>query len=118
MIAKGNVESAVNIMNNGLLPQLPDFVAVEVPAVISAKGVEGITIKNYPKGFGALLRNYTGVYDMTAEAILQGSRDLVIQADLVNPGMDIIKDVHKMVDLMLSRHIITGKDLKFWENSH
>jgi len=97
------IESAVNIMNNGLISELPDNVAVEVPGRISAAGIEGITIENYPKGFAALLRNYTGVYDVTAEAILQGSRDLVIQAVLVNPGMHIIKGVDEMVDLMLSQ---------------
>lgn len=99
----GYVEGAVNILNKGYLPDLPDFVAVEVPGIISAKGIEGVKIDNYPKGFGALLRNYTGVYDVTAEAILQGSRDLVIQAVLVNPGMHLIKGVEDMVDLMLSQ---------------
>ncbi|MBI9098284.1 MAG: alpha-glucosidase [Spirochaetaceae bacterium] len=100
---KGYVESAVNIMNTELIKELPQNVAVEVPARISAKGVEGIAIEDYPKGFAALLRNYTGVYDLTAEAILHGSRDLVIQAVLVNPGMDKIKGIDEMVDLMLSQ---------------
>ena len=104
-IVSGNeyVESAVNIMNNGLITELPDFVAVEVPAIINSNGIEGVKIEKYPKGFAALLRNYSGVYDVTAEAILQGSRDLVIQAVLVIPGMDKIKDIDKMVDLMLSQ---------------
>lgn len=96
-------ESAVNIMNNGLISELPDNIVVEVPAKISAEGIEGIKIENYPRGFAALLRNYCGVYDVTAEAILQGSRDLVIQAVLVNPGMHIIKGVDEMVDLMLAQ---------------
>jgi len=100
---KGHEEAAVNIMNKGFLPDLPDFVAVEVPAVISAKGVEGIIINDYPKGFGALLRNYTGVYDLTAEAILTGSRDLVIQALLVNPVVDKCICIDEMVDVMLDR---------------
>ena len=99
----GYIESAVNIMNNGLIGELPGNIVVEVPARISAKGIEGIKIENYPKGFAALLRNYCGVYDVTAEAILQGSRDLVIQAALVNPGMHIIKGVDEMIDLMLAQ---------------
>jgi alpha-galactosidase/6-phospho-beta-glucosidase family protein len=97
------IESAVNIMNDGLIKELPDNIAVEVPARISSRGIEGVKIENYPKGFAALLRNYSGVYDVTADAILQGSRDLVIQAVLVNPGMDRIKGVDEMVDLMLSQ---------------
>lgn len=99
----GYEESAVNVMNKGLIKELPDSVAVEVPGLISSKGVEGIKIENYPKGFAALLRNYTGVYDVTAEAVLQGSRDLVVQAVLVNPGMHIIRNAPEMVDLMLAQ---------------
>jgi alpha-galactosidase len=99
----GYEEAAVNIMNKGFLPDLPNFVAVEVPAVISAKGVEGIKFNDYPRGFGALLRNYVGVYDLTAEAILTGSRDLVIQALLVNPVVDKCSRIDEMVDVMLDR---------------
>lgn len=104
-IVSGNeyIESAVNVMNNGLIQELPDNVAVEVPARISSKGVEGLKIENYPKGFAALLRNYTGVYDLTAEAVLEGSRDMVIQAVLVNPGTHIIKGIDNMVDHMLDQ---------------
>jgi alpha-galactosidase len=97
------IESAVNVMNNGLIKELPDNIAVEVPGRITTGGVEGLEIKDYPKGFAALLRNYSGVYDLTADAILQGSRDLVIQAVLVIPGMHIIKGIDEMVDLMLSQ---------------
>ncbi len=86
-----------------MIKELPHNIAVEVPAVIGADGIKGVVINNYPVGFAALLRNYCGVYDVTAEAILQGSRDLVIQAVLVNPGMHIIKGVDEMVDLMLSQ---------------
>lgn len=99
----GYEESAVNVMNDGLIDSLPGFVAVEVPAIVSAKGIEGIKIENYPKGFAALLRNYMGVYDLTAEAILRGSRDLVVQAVLANPGMTTITRVNEMVDLMISQ---------------
>jgi len=99
----GYEESAVNLMNKGLIDALPEFVAVEVPAIVSAKGIVGIKIENYPKGFAALLRNYTGVYDLTADAILSGSRDLLVQAVLANPGMTTITKAGEMVDLMLSQ---------------
>lgn len=77
----GYEEAAVNIMNNGLIPSLPQNVTVEVPALVHRKGLEGVAFPDYPRAFAALLRNYTGVYDLTlAEAILHKSKDLVIQA--------------------------------------
>ncbi|NLH90418.1 MAG: alpha-glucosidase [Treponema sp.] len=99
----GYEEAAVNIMNNGLIPSLPGNVTVEVPARVHRKGIEGVAFPDYPRAFAALLRNYTGVYDLTAEAILQKSKDLVIQALLVNPVVPICEQVPELVDIMISR---------------
>ncbi len=99
----GYEESAVNIPNRGYLPDLPSWVAVEVPAIIRSSGIEGITFINYPKGFGALLRNYTGVYDLTAEAVLTGKKEYVIQALLANPVISNIRRLEEMVDMMLEQ---------------
>jgi len=99
----GYEEAAVNIMNTGLIPSLPDSVAVEVPARVWRKGLEGIAFPDYPKGFAALLRNYTGVYDLTAEAILQKSKDLAIQALLVNPVVTACARVPELVNVMIER---------------
>lgn len=99
----GYEEYAVNILNKGYIPDLPSWIAVEVPAKIMSTGIEGVTFPNYPKGFGALLRNYTGVYDLTAEAVLTGKREYVIQALLVNPVISNIKRLEEMVDVMLEQ---------------
>ncbi len=99
----GMEEAAVNILNDGFIPDLPKSIAVEIPAIITKNGVEGIKFPDYPKGFGALLRNYTGTYDLTAEAILQKRKDLVIQALLVNPVVDHVRCIPELVDLMIDR---------------
>ncbi len=99
----GYEESAVNIPNRGYIPDLPSWVAVEVPAIIHRSAIEGITFNNYPKGFGALLRNYTGVYDLTAEAVLTGKKEYVIQALLANPVVSNIRRLEEMVDMMLGQ---------------
>ena len=99
----GYEEAAVNILNAGFIPGLPSDIAVEVPAVIGAKGPAGISFPSYPRGFCALLRNYCGVYDMTAEAVLTGRRDFVVQALLVNPIVDTCSRIDELVDLMRER---------------
>ncbi len=99
----GYEEGAVNILNAGFIPGLPSSIAVEVPALVGAKGLTGVSFPAYPKGFCALLRNYCGVYDMTAEAVLTGRRDYVVQALLVNPVMGNCSRVDELVDLMLQR---------------
>lgn len=100
---EGFEEGAVNILNEGLIPDLPPWIAVEVPGRINASGVTGIPVKNMPKGFLALLRSYTGVYDLTAEAILGKKKDLVIQAMLANPVVHQASAVAPMVDRMIAK---------------
>ena len=99
----GYEEKAVNILNNGAIPDFPDGVAVEVPAVIDRRGITGLRFESYPKGFGALIRNYAGVYDLVAEAILSGSRDLVVQAVLAAPMVNKYHGVGEMVDTMIDQ---------------
>ena len=99
----GYEEPAVNVMNDGLIPDLPSSVAVEVPAKVHQNGLKPISFTHYPKGFGALLRNYTGVYDLTVEAILTSRKEYVIQALLANPVVGNYHQIRELVDLMIER---------------
>ena len=98
----GYEESAVNIPNQGFIKQLPAFIAVEVPAVIDSKGVHGIKV-NMPAGIGGLLSNQIAIHDLTADAVIEGSRDLVIQALLVDSVNDKCRAIPELVDVMISR---------------
>jgi alpha-galactosidase/6-phospho-beta-glucosidase family protein len=99
----GARESAVNVPNNGLIADLPSWIAVEVPGTIDAQGVRGNPLGELPKGFSALLRNYTGTYDLTAEAILKGNKDYVVQALLANPVINKALPLKGLVDRMISQ---------------
>jgi alpha-galactosidase/6-phospho-beta-glucosidase family protein len=101
----GYEEKAINILNKGYLPDLPSWIAVEVPGIIRKSGITGISFTDYPKGFGALLRNYTGVYDLTAEAVLTGKKEFVIQALLVNPVVTNIRHLEEMVNVFLETQV-------------
>jgi len=50
-----------------------------------------------------LMRNYCGVYDLTAEAVLTGKKEYVIQALLANPVVDRVREIPELVDLMIER---------------
>ncbi|MDD3461750.1 MAG: hypothetical protein PHW28_10680 [Mesotoga sp.] len=99
----GYEEPAVNVLNAGYIPLLPKEMAVEVPARVFKSQLEPIAFPNYPPGFGALLRNYCGVYDLTVEAILTKEKEWVVQAILANPIVDFYRDVREMVDFMIYR---------------
>lgn len=94
-------EAAVNIPNAGHIEQLPGFMVVEVPAWVDARGIEGIRV-DVPRAFAGLLTNQIGVHDLLAQAILDGSKDLVVQSILVDPTVDRVAAVEPLVDSMIS----------------
>lgn len=94
-------ESAVNVPNAGLLPDLPSWIAVEVPARVGRSGVEGIAMPGVPKGFLALLREYCGVYDLIAETVIHKKKDLAIQALLASPVTHRASGLRDMLGRMI-----------------
>jgi alpha-galactosidase len=97
----GYEEPAVNIPNNGLLADLPDWIVVEVPATVDKDGVHGIPMGRLPAGFKGLLMNQVAVHDLTAEAILNKSRSAALQALLVDPIVNNYHGIEEMLDTMI-----------------
>ena len=99
----GHEELAVNVPNTGLIDNLPEDLVVEVPAIIDKNGVHGIPLGAFPKGIAGLLNNQVATYDLTAEAAITGSRELALQALLVDPCIDSLKAAEQMLDTILKR---------------
>ncbi len=95
-------EAAVNVPNAGLIPQLPSFMVVEVPASVGAEGLTGIRLDAMPRGFAGLLANQVAVHDLTAQAIIEGSKDLVLQALLVDPVVDQVGAAEALIETMIA----------------
>jgi alpha-galactosidase len=94
-------EAAVNVLNDGLIDNLPAYIAVEVPAVVDSNGVRGVPLGALPSGFAGLLQNQAAVHNLTAEAILNCSRQLALQALLVDPVVHSYHAARQTLDTML-----------------
>ncbi len=94
-------ELAVNIPNDGLIDNLPQDMIVEVPATVDKDGVHGVKLGMLPKGFVGLLNNQVAVNDLTVEAVLTGSREIALQALLVDPVVDNVEAAEKTLDTIL-----------------
>jgi alpha-galactosidase len=94
-------EMAVNLPNDGLIDNLPRDLVVEVPATVNRDGVHGIRLGSLPKGIAGLMRMQAAVHDLTVEAALTGSRDVALQALLVDPLVDSAKRAEELLDTML-----------------
>jgi len=94
-------EAAVNIPNAGYIKDLPSWICVEVPANISKGQISGIQI-DIPVGVKGLLTNQIGVHELTSDAILKKSKDLVVQALLVDPTVNNSNAAVDLVEFMLA----------------
>ncbi|GAA5028889.1 hypothetical protein [Actinopolymorpha pittospori] len=79
------VELAVNVPNQGKIPNLPSEAVVEVPAVIGAAGVTGLAVGDLPPALAATLTARAAQQELTVQAAVSGSRTLALQALAMDP---------------------------------
>jgi alpha-galactosidase len=79
-------ELHVNVRNGGLIASLPDECCVEVPCHVGAGGANPVPVGALPPQLAALNRTFLNVVELTVRAALDGSRDHVYQAALLDPN--------------------------------
>lgn len=79
-------ELHVNIRNGGLISSLPGACCVEVPCLVGAGGAKPVPVGPLPPQLTALNRTFLNVVELTVRAALDGSRDHVYQAALLDPN--------------------------------
>jgi alpha-galactosidase len=97
----GQKEMAVNLYNAGLIDNLPQDLVVEVPAIVDKDGVHGLKLGALPKGIAGLMRVQAAVQDLTVEAALSGSREIALQALLIDPVVDSVERAEELLETML-----------------
>ncbi len=84
------VWEAVNIPNRGQIPNLTEGAIVELPGVLNARGAAGIHVGAMPEGIAELLRREITISHLTVDAVVEGDRQLALQALLLGP---VIRDL-------------------------
>jgi len=89
-----------NVRNAGLIEGLPDDACVEVPVLVNGNGVQPTRIGPIPPQCLALNRTFLNVAELTVRAAVEGSRDLVYQAALLDPNTSATLTVHEILDMV------------------
>ncbi len=79
-------EIYVNVRNGGLITSLPDQCCVEVPCAVDSGGARPRSVGALPAQLAALNRTFLNVVELTVRAALDGSREHVYQAALLDPN--------------------------------
>jgi alpha-galactosidase len=78
------IEAGV-VMNRGAIPNHPAELAVEVPLMVDAAGVHPVSLGPLPDAAAKLLLQQASVQQIAAEAAVRGSKELAMQALLLDP---------------------------------
>lgn len=99
-----NYELAVNIRNNGCVPNLPDDAIIEIPGVVSGDTVRGLHMDPLPEGIAAVIRQQVTIQELSVEAAVKGDRKLALQAMLLDPVVDNYSVAKRVLDELLIAH--------------
>lgn len=97
-----HLELAVNIPNDGHISNLPQDAIVEVPAVISGKGVSGFSIGELPQAIAALCQTQVGVQELAVAAAVTGDRSVALRVLLADPVVQSMEAAESILDELLA----------------
>jgi len=96
-----------NVMNRGLITNLPAKACVEVPCLVDRNGILPCVIGDLPEPCAALNRTNINPQILTVEAILTGRKEHVYQAALLDPHTSAelsIADTIRLCDDLFEAH--------------
>jgi alpha-galactosidase len=96
-----------NVRNDGLITNLPDGACVEVPCLVDGDGLHPQAMGALPPQLAALNRTFLNVCELTVRAALEGSREHVYHAALLDPnaaGTLSPEAIVAMVDELIEAH--------------
>ncbi len=91
------IESGV-VYNQGAIPNLPAELAVEVPVVADAAGIHPVSLGPLPEGIASLLSLQANVQKLSVEAAVHASKELALQALLIDPVVNSSEAAVKILD--------------------
>lgn len=90
---------SANVVNAGLITNLPDGLAVEVPTLLDSLGAHPMAVGDLPPQCAALNRGFLGPVDLTVRAAVEGDPRLVRTAAMVDPNTAASLTVDQIADL-------------------
>ena len=96
-----------NVLNTGLIDNLPAEACVEVPCLVNGMGVNPCHVGKLPEQLAAMNRTNINVQLLTIEAAVTKKRDYIYQAAMLDPhtASELSLDaIRQMVDELIEAH--------------
>ncbi len=96
-----------NVINDGLIDNLPQGCCVEVPCLVDRNGIQPTKVSALPPQLAALMQTNINVQALTVEAILTGKREHVYHAAMLDPHTAAeldLSQIWSLVDDLIDAH--------------
>jgi alpha-galactosidase len=99
---RGTFRGAVNVLNaEHYIENLPADAVIEIPATVDSKGLHPMTVGPIPEPFACYMRTQFTIHKFLTEAYRTKSKNMLLQALLVDPNVNSITAAEKMLHDML-----------------
>ena len=96
-----------NVLNQGLISNLPEGCCVEVPCLVDSNGIQPTGIGRIPPQLAALQMTNVNVQSLVVEAVLTGKKEHVYHAAMLDPHTSAeltLDEIHALVDDLFAAH--------------
>ena len=96
-----------NVLNDGLIDNLPQFCCVEVPCLIDKNGIQPMKVGELPPVCAALNRTNINVQELVVQACLTGDKESVYHAAMLDPHTAAelsLDEIWSLVDDLFEAH--------------
>jgi alpha-galactosidase len=103
----GNVPNSLDRRTAALIPNLPADSIVEVPCLVNGAGLQPCHTGELPTQLAALNHAHIAVHQLTVEAALEGNRDALYQAVMLDPhtaSVLSLDEIWRMTDELIEAH--------------
>ena len=100
-----------NVINNGLISNLPANACVEVPCMVDASGINPTYVGELPLQLAAMNMSNINVQLLTIEAAVNKSRESIYHAAMMDPHTAAVlslDDIVAMCDELIEAHAASG----------
>jgi len=104
-----------NVMNTGLIANLPEGCCVEVPCMVDRRGVSPCHVGALPAHLAALDRSNIAVQELAVQAVLNRDREAAFHACCLDPLTAGVLPLHKIREMFeelweAEKHLLTWFD--------
>ena len=96
-----------NVLNRGLIDNLPSDCCVEVPTLVNAAGLQPSHVGALPNQLAGLNRTNINVQQLVVDAVLNADRDAVYHAAMLDPHTAAtlsLDEIWSMTDELIEAH--------------